>query len=126
MIRETNSSNLKVWICCYEVFLCSDIDSSDFVSMCKAVHGKLKEQIKDVDTAQSKEVPLFWCGMAEVIILFIYLGFFFAHENRVSFILGYLVLLIYDDMEHFNLRQRLSYNLERFQDKCAQPSALIS
>jgi hypothetical protein len=39
--------------------------------MCKAVHGKLKEQIKDVDIAQSKEVPLFWCGMAEVSILFI-------------------------------------------------------
>jgi hypothetical protein len=114
LIRETNSSNLKIWICCYEVFPCSDIGSSDFVSMCKAVHGKLTEQIKDVETAQSKEVPLFWCGMAEVIILFIYLGFFFAHENRVSFILGHLVLLIYDDMEHFNLGQRLSYNLKRF------------
>ncbi|KAJ0077456.1 hypothetical protein Patl1_35964 [Pistacia atlantica] len=33
---------------------------------CKAVHEKVKEQIKDVDTAQSKEVPLFWCGMAEL------------------------------------------------------------
>ncbi|KAJ0100049.1 hypothetical protein Patl1_21282 [Pistacia atlantica] len=34
---------------------------------CKAVHEKVKEQIKDVDTAQSKEVPLFWCGMAESV-----------------------------------------------------------
>ncbi|XVF71437.1 hypothetical protein PTKIN_Ptkin12aG0037300 [Pterospermum kingtungense] len=33
----------------------------------EAVHKKLKEQIKDVDAAQSKEVPLFWCGMAESV-----------------------------------------------------------
>ncbi|XP_022771932.1 protein PTST, chloroplastic-like isoform X2 [Durio zibethinus] len=31
----------------------------------EAVHKKLKEQINDVDTAQSREFPLFWCGMAE-------------------------------------------------------------
>lgn len=37
--------------------------------MGKAVHGKLKEQIKDVDNVQSKEVPIFWSGMAEVNIL---------------------------------------------------------
>ncbi|XWS30816.1 hypothetical protein CRYUN_Cryun23aG0022700 [Craigia yunnanensis] len=33
----------------------------------EAVLKKLKEQIKDVDAAQSKEVPLFWCGMAESV-----------------------------------------------------------
>ncbi|KAK8532319.1 hypothetical protein V6N13_131653 [Hibiscus sabdariffa] len=33
----------------------------------EAVLEKLKEQIKDVDAAQSKEVPLFWCGMAESV-----------------------------------------------------------
>lgn len=32
----------------------------------EAVLKKLEEQIKDVDAAKSKEVPLFWCGMAEV------------------------------------------------------------
>lgn len=51
------------------------------MSVCKAVRGKLKEQIKDVDTAQSKQVPLFWCGMAEVSVLFMYTGFSFAHDN---------------------------------------------
>ncbi|XP_038996376.1 protein PTST, chloroplastic isoform X2 [Hibiscus syriacus] len=33
----------------------------------EAVLEKLKEKIKDVDAAQSKEVPLFWCGMAESV-----------------------------------------------------------
>jgi len=33
---------------------------------CKVLQEKLKEQIKDVDAAKSKEVSLFWCGMAEV------------------------------------------------------------
>ncbi|KAK4477642.1 hypothetical protein RD792_016883, partial [Penstemon davidsonii] len=33
--------------------------------MSKAVEEKLKEQIKDVGVAQSQEVPLFWCGVAE-------------------------------------------------------------
>ncbi|XP_021296427.1 protein PTST, chloroplastic [Herrania umbratica] len=36
-------------------------------SRLEAVHEKLKEQIKDVDAAQSKEIPLFWCGMAESV-----------------------------------------------------------
>lgn len=31
-----------------------------------AVRGQLKEQIKDVDAAQSKAVSVFWIGMAEV------------------------------------------------------------
>jgi len=31
-----------------------------------AVNEQLKEQIKDVDAAQSKEVSVFWVGMAEV------------------------------------------------------------
>ncbi|XP_031257922.1 protein PTST, chloroplastic [Pistacia vera] len=40
---------------------------SHLLSRLEAVHEKVKEQIKDVDTAQSKEVPLFWCGMAESV-----------------------------------------------------------
>ncbi|KAF9664046.1 hypothetical protein SADUNF_Sadunf17G0115300 [Salix dunnii] len=36
-------------------------------SRLKALQKKLKEQIKDVDAAQSKEVSLFWCGMAESV-----------------------------------------------------------
>ncbi|KAK9272014.1 hypothetical protein L1049_002383 [Liquidambar formosana] len=40
---------------------------SHLLSRLEAVHKKLKEQIKDVDAAQSKEVPLFWCGMAESV-----------------------------------------------------------
>ncbi|KAK3024407.1 hypothetical protein RJ639_043365 [Escallonia herrerae] len=36
-------------------------------SRLEAVQEKLKEQIKDVDAAQSKEVSLFWCGMAESV-----------------------------------------------------------
>ncbi|KAL5697348.1 hypothetical protein ACHQM5_030798 [Ranunculus cassubicifolius] len=31
----------------------------------RAVHAKLKEQVKDVDVIQSKEVSLSWAGMAE-------------------------------------------------------------
>ncbi|TYJ26001.1 hypothetical protein E1A91_A07G088900v1 [Gossypium mustelinum] len=33
----------------------------------EAVLEKLKEQLKDVDAVQSKEIPLFWCGMAESV-----------------------------------------------------------
>ncbi|KAM2263704.1 hypothetical protein COP1_039947 [Malus domestica] len=40
---------------------------SHLLSRLEAVHEKLKEQIKDVGAAQSKEVPLFWCGMAESV-----------------------------------------------------------
>ncbi|XP_059449751.1 protein PTST, chloroplastic [Corylus avellana] len=40
---------------------------SHLLSRLEAVHVKLKEQIKDVDIAQSKDVPLFWCGMAESV-----------------------------------------------------------
>ncbi|KAJ6369611.1 hypothetical protein OIU76_027955 [Salix suchowensis] len=36
-------------------------------SRLKALQKKLKEQVKDVDVAQSKEVSLFWCGMAESV-----------------------------------------------------------
>ncbi|KAJ0074610.1 hypothetical protein Patl1_37572 [Pistacia atlantica] len=46
---------------------------------CKAVHDKVKEQIKDVDTAQFKEVPLFWCGMAESVQV---MGTFDGPESR--------------------------------------------
>ncbi|KAG2715124.1 hypothetical protein I3760_03G063100 [Carya illinoinensis] len=40
---------------------------SHLLSRLEAVHEKLKEQIKDVDGVQSKEVSLFWCGMAESV-----------------------------------------------------------
>lgn len=40
---------------------------SHLVTRLEAVREKLKEQIKDVEAAQSKEVPLFWCGMAESV-----------------------------------------------------------
>ncbi|XP_050385234.1 protein PTST, chloroplastic isoform X2 [Argentina anserina] len=40
---------------------------SHILSRLEAVHEKLMEQIKDVDAAQSKEVSLFWCGMAESV-----------------------------------------------------------
>lgn len=40
---------------------------TSIISFCVAFHEKLKEHIKDVGVAQSKQVPLFWCGMAEVI-----------------------------------------------------------
>uniref|UniRef100_A0A6N2KML7 AMP-activated protein kinase glycogen-binding domain-containing protein n=1 Tax=Salix viminalis TaxID=40686 RepID=A0A6N2KML7_SALVM len=36
-------------------------------SRLKALQKNLKEQVKDVDVAQSKEVSLFWCGMAESV-----------------------------------------------------------
>ncbi|XP_057481106.1 protein PTST, chloroplastic-like [Actinidia eriantha] len=36
-------------------------------SRLNAVSEKLMEQIKDVDAAKSKEVPLFWFGMAESV-----------------------------------------------------------
>ncbi|GAB2226293.1 hypothetical protein Drorol1_Dr00022095 [Drosera rotundifolia] len=38
---------------------------SHLVSRLKAVQEKLMEQIKDVEAAQAKDVPLFWIGMAE-------------------------------------------------------------
>lgn len=40
---------------------------SHLLSRLKAFHEKLKEHIKDVGVAQSKQVPLFWCGMAESV-----------------------------------------------------------
>ncbi|KAH7556967.1 hypothetical protein ACOSP7_026297 [Xanthoceras sorbifolium] len=40
---------------------------SHLLSRLEAVNEKLKEQIKDVGAAQSKEVSLFWCGMAESV-----------------------------------------------------------
>lgn len=58
--------------------------SSFIIFWCIAVHEKLKEQIKDVDAARSKEIPLFWCGMAEVSgkkCAFIYQKFFFTNKN---------------------------------------------
>lgn len=33
----------------------------------EVLHEKLKEQIDDVDAVRLKEVPLFWCGMAESV-----------------------------------------------------------
>ncbi|OVA01714.1 hypothetical protein BVC80_9071g36 [Macleaya cordata] len=40
---------------------------SHLISRLEAVHNKLKEQIKDVDVVQSKEVRLHWHGMAESV-----------------------------------------------------------
>ncbi|XP_042503140.1 protein PTST, chloroplastic [Macadamia integrifolia] len=40
---------------------------SHLLSRLEAVHEKMKEQMKDVEAAQSKEVQLFWCGMAESV-----------------------------------------------------------
>ncbi|KAK4277993.1 hypothetical protein QN277_015900 [Acacia crassicarpa] len=40
---------------------------SHLVSRLEAMHEKLKEQIKDVDSVQSKAVPVFWVGMAESV-----------------------------------------------------------
>ncbi|KAL5574410.1 hypothetical protein UlMin_024007 [Ulmus minor] len=40
---------------------------SHLLSRLEAILEKLKEQIKDVDTAQSKEVSLAWVGMAECV-----------------------------------------------------------
>ncbi|KAL7231535.1 hypothetical protein ACSBR2_009727 [Camellia fascicularis] len=40
---------------------------SHLLSRLEAVHEKVKGQIKDVDAAESKEVSLFWCGMAESV-----------------------------------------------------------
>ncbi|KAF9592448.1 hypothetical protein IFM89_014938 [Coptis chinensis] len=40
---------------------------SHLLSRLEAVHVKLKEQVKDVDVVQSKEVPLYWVGMAESV-----------------------------------------------------------
>jgi len=34
---------------------------------CKALQEKLKEETKDVDTAPSMEVSLFWCGMGKLV-----------------------------------------------------------
>lgn len=31
----------------------------------RALHVKLEEQMEDIDPVLSKEIPLFWCGMAE-------------------------------------------------------------
>ncbi|CAH2079912.1 unnamed protein product [Thlaspi arvense] len=40
---------------------------SHLLSRLEAVERKLKEQIKDVEAAQSKEVHVFWIGMAESV-----------------------------------------------------------
>lgn len=40
---------------------------SHLLSRSRVLQEKLKEQIKDVDAAKSKEVSLFWCGMAESV-----------------------------------------------------------
>ncbi|KAI3462617.1 hypothetical protein Pfo_019280 [Paulownia fortunei] len=40
---------------------------SHLLSRLEAVQEKLEEQIKDVDAAQSQEVPLFWHGVAESV-----------------------------------------------------------
>ncbi|KAK9115260.1 hypothetical protein Syun_022057 [Stephania yunnanensis] len=40
---------------------------SHLLDRLEAVHGKVKEQIKDVDAIQSKDVPLCWFGMAESV-----------------------------------------------------------
>lgn len=40
---------------------------SHLLARLEALHEKLKEQLKGVDAVQSKEVPLFWCGMAESV-----------------------------------------------------------
>lgn len=40
---------------------------SHLLSRLEAIHKKLKEKMKDVDAARSKEVPLFWYGMAESV-----------------------------------------------------------
>ncbi|KAG8659772.1 protein PTST, chloroplastic isoform X2 [Manihot esculenta] len=40
---------------------------SHLLSRLEAVHERLEEQIKDIDAVQSKEVHLFWCGMAESV-----------------------------------------------------------
>ncbi|CDY30270.1 hypothetical protein HID58_061669 [Brassica napus] len=40
---------------------------SHLLTRLDAVHNKLKEQIKDVEAAQSKEVNVFWIGMAESV-----------------------------------------------------------
>ncbi|CAI9766899.1 unnamed protein product [Fraxinus pennsylvanica] len=40
---------------------------SHLLSRLQAVQEKIKEQIKDVDAAQPKEVPLFWSGVAESV-----------------------------------------------------------
>lgn len=40
---------------------------SHLLSRLQAVQEKMKEQIKDVDAAQPKEVPLFWSGVAESV-----------------------------------------------------------
>lgn len=40
---------------------------SHLLSRLEAVQKKLQDQIKDVDAAESKEVPVFWIGMAESV-----------------------------------------------------------
>lgn len=40
---------------------------SHLLSRLQAVQEKMEEQIKDVDTAQLQEIPLFWSGMAESV-----------------------------------------------------------
>ncbi|KNA19978.1 hypothetical protein SOVF_056570 isoform B [Spinacia oleracea] len=42
---------------------------SHLASRLEAVQKKLQDQIKDVAAAQSKEVPVFWIGMAESVLI---------------------------------------------------------
>jgi hypothetical protein len=41
-----------------------------------AVHGKVMDQIKDIDSLRPKEISVYWVGMAEVNILYplLYIG----------------------------------------------------
>ncbi|GMY15510.1 protein PTST, chloroplastic [Fagus crenata] len=60
---------------------------SHLLSRLEAVHVKLEEQIKDVDVAQSKEVHLFWTGMAEgsrARIFVVCWQFCFVHNLMLS------------------------------------------
>lgn len=66
------------------------------LSVCEAVHEKLKEQIKDVDAAQSKEVSLFWCGMAEVNVQ--------SHTFVIHF--SHIGVLKYDEMGLFITKEK--------------------
>lgn len=51
---------VKLFKCYARRFLIS------IIFFCQAVDDKLKEHVKGVEAAQSKQVHLFWCGMAEV------------------------------------------------------------
>ena len=59
---QINRSVLSYQRCLF----CVLIGANAIVFAYIAVHEQMKEQIKDVDAAQSKEVSVFWVGMAEV------------------------------------------------------------